>query len=262
MSKWLPNPQLGDPDNLQLHAVNKKGLPLSMTKECNSVTHQGGALTLDQMECISGGHQSFYVDVKEDNTTLFISTTGGTGNADIFYNANTWASPENAQRWAIKTDNEEVIVVNANRGFHFISVGSQTSYDLAGLTVSIGKAPQIDPTIPGVADACAIWLPPTSGGGLRAGYSQCVAQGMGYFTTYIDATIASITVSTAHGSGDLSLYTGANWPNAHSYEWASKTANSNSETITIDNPTVGWLYITVDGRNAQGMSVRMDKTAR
>lgn len=262
MRKWLPDPQLGDPDDLQLRAVNNKNLPLSMTRECDSVTLESGALKLDQMECISGSHNSFFVEVKEDNSTLFISTTGGTGNADIFYNADSWASPFNAHASSVKSGNEEVLVVQANRGFRYISVGSQTGYDLTGLTVSIGKTPQVDPTIPGVADACGMWLPPQYGAELTSGYSECVAPGMGYFITFVDETVASITVSTEHGSGDLSLYTGAYWPNAQSYGQASQIANSNSESITIDNPTFGWLYITVDGQNAEGMSIRMDKTLR
>ena len=139
MSKWLPDPRRGDPDNLQLHAVNKNGLPLSMTRQCSEVTLQGGPLPLDQMECISGGNNNFFFEVQEDNTTLYISTTGGTGNADLFYNPDTWATPQNAQASSVSEDNEEVLVVTANRGLRYISVGSRTGYELAGITVSIGR---------------------------------------------------------------------------------------------------------------------------
>lgn len=137
LRKWLPNPALGDPDNLQLHAVNQRGLPLSVTRDCESVTHHGGYLSMDQMECVSGGLRYFYVYVEQPNATLAISTTGGSGNADIFYNSHYWATPFNAQSMSTNPDNEEVILVNARRGYHFISVASPSQYALTGLTVSI-----------------------------------------------------------------------------------------------------------------------------
>lgn len=260
MSKWLPNPQQNDPDGLQLHAINKKGLPLSMTRECDQVSLESGALALDQMECISGNHKSFYFHVKEDDTNLVISTTGGSGNADIFYNANTWATPFNAQAMAIKAGNEEVVYVKANRGYRYISVGSENGYQLTGLTVSIEAEPTPPPG-PDVADACTMMFPVQRSGELKPGESVCVGQGIGYFTAYIDENTASVTVRTEHGTGNLSLYTGRTWPNANNNEGRSTNSDSNSEAIIITNPPVGWLYITVEGENANGMSIRLDKTS-
>lgn len=140
LRKWLPDPLLGDPDNLQLRATNQRGLPLAITRDCRKDTHFGGPLSMDQMECISGTMRYFYVYVPQNNSTLAISTTGGSGNADIFYNSYMWATQSNAHASATTANNEEVLRVKANRGFRFISVGSNDSYSRTGLTVSIERS--------------------------------------------------------------------------------------------------------------------------
>ncbi|RXE95979.1 hypothetical protein D9603_19395 [Pseudoalteromonas sp. PS5] len=56
---------------------------------------------------------------------------------------------------------------------------------------------------------------------------------------------SSLSFSTGHGTGDLTLYHKAGgWPDTSSYDNTSATAG-NSEHITINNPSVSWHYLMV-----------------
>ncbi|WP_394201398.1 collagenase [Shewanella waksmanii] len=227
------------------------------TPDCGAATITYGQLTLGSDECISGGRGSFYVYIEEDNTTLTISTSGGSGDANIYYNADTWADSGNAQASSVSAGNEESLQVVANRGWRYIAIDTETEY--SGVTLSVSINGNGNPTTPPVSDVDNVCLSQgaQSGGRLTAGVAACSDSGTNYFSLWIDEGSTELTVSTGHGNGDISLYGGRSWPNATSYEQASVTANSTSESFTVSNPQSGWYYITtIDEGNSNGVAIK------
>jgi hypothetical protein len=55
-----------------------------------------GQLTLGKNECLSGARNSFYFWVEEDNTQFTVTTKGGSGDANFYFNASQWADADNA----------------------------------------------------------------------------------------------------------------------------------------------------------------------
>ncbi|QQX78904.1 cytochrome C peroxidase [Shewanella sp. KX20019] len=267
LQKWLPDPAVDDPDGLQLRALNAQGVPLNLTRECTQVNATSGTKLTpnDQMVCVSGDRNYFSIDIAEDDTWLYISTTGGSGNANIFFDPFYWATPENSipQHRAIGPTNEEVLVVKAHSGVNYITLASMTSFELAGLTVSIGQDPATieNPVVleTFVTDACLTPMTPRNSGNLQPLDSFCVSPGgLAYFTTYIDSGTTQLQLRTDHGAGDVKLYGGPVWPTATNYQDKSDNVG-NTEEILIENPTLGWYYVMVDANSVSGMSLRMDK---
>lgn len=102
---------------------------------CGAVTKTGGALTLGNNECVSGGRGYFYVWVDADNTTLTFTTSGGDGDVNLYYNADTWALSDRYQAASTNAGNSESLTVTANRGWRYITLDSSTSY--SGVTLSV-----------------------------------------------------------------------------------------------------------------------------
>ncbi|WP_028773695.1 M9 family metallopeptidase [Shewanella waksmanii] len=227
------------------------------TPDCGAATISSGQLTYGTDECVSGGPGSFYVYVDQDNTTLTITTSGGSGDANIYYNADTWATSSNAQASATNAGNEASVQVTANRGWRYISVDTDTQYSGVTLSVTTGDtSTPIDPPVGDIEDICQS-QGAQSGGRLTAGQAACSASGTNYFSLWVDAGTSELTVTTGHGNGDVSLYGGRSWPNASSYEQASVTSNSTSESFSVTNPQSGWYYITtIDEGNSNGVAIK------
>ncbi len=75
-----------DPDPAQGGGDGDGGEPV----DCGAPSTDYGQLLAGKNECLSGGRSSFYVWVEEDNTRLTFSLGGGTGDADLYYAADTW----------------------------------------------------------------------------------------------------------------------------------------------------------------------------
>jgi microbial collagenase len=102
---------------------------------CGATTTTGGNLERGVQECVSGGTGYFYVWVDADNTTLTITTSGGAGYVDIHFNADTWATPSNAQSSSDNAGNTESLTVVTNRGWRYITLASTSSY--SGVSVVV-----------------------------------------------------------------------------------------------------------------------------
>lgn len=96
---------------------------------------------LDQNCSVSGlsattGNQDYlYIYLPAGTTTLKITTTGGTGNAYLYYNPSTWATK--AAHTAASTnagDNQSITVTNTAAGYRYISLYANTSF--SGVTVT------------------------------------------------------------------------------------------------------------------------------
>ncbi|WP_076414319.1 M9 family metallopeptidase [Shewanella sp. UCD-KL12] len=249
-----------EPDPAQGGGTNPNPNP-DPAPDCGAATMSYGQLTFGKDECISGGRSSFYVYVEEDNTQLTITTSGGTGDASLYYNADTWADSGNAQARSTNAGNEESIQVTANRGWRYIVVDTDSEYSGATINVSIGGAttPPVTPPNGGnIANACQT-QGAVSDGRLTSGEAVCSADGMNYYSMWVDAGSSELTVSTAHGTGDVSLYGGTSWPSAQSNSASSTNANSTSETFTVTNPSEGWYYITLESEiTSSGIAIQAD----
>ncbi|MER7674125.1 collagenase [Kitasatospora sp. NPDC096128] len=83
----------------------------------------------------AGNLDYFYVYLPAGTSTLKVSTSGGTGNAALYYNADTWASP--SAFTASSTDpgtTQTLTVTNPAAGYRYVSLYATT--DFSGVTVS------------------------------------------------------------------------------------------------------------------------------
>ncbi len=220
---------------------NNGGGPVS---NCGEATITGGNITLEQNECIAGGRGSYYIWVAEDNTELFFTTQGGQGDVGIYFNADVWATVANAQASAATVGTTQTLKVIANKGWRYITLDSANTYsDVTFKASLVASAPT--PPVTTVANACAT-LAPFTYGGLESGQAICTGNGHNSYYILLDASVTSIDVKTAHGNGDVNLYAGTSWQSASSHTHQSTNVGTTEQSITVNNPPVGWYYIAVD----------------
>ncbi|MCG7537320.1 cytochrome c peroxidase [Pseudoalteromonas sp. OOF1S-7] len=260
LKAWLPQPQEGDPDGLQLFAKNYQGVPLYLPADCRQgdTAVTGSRLLLAQGECISGKAHYFYVDVAQDNTTLYFSSRGGAGRPRLFYNPDQWPDPANARAISRGTGTEQVLKVTVNRGRHFVSALAPQGYE--GLTIAAG----IDSALrePGeqprdIVNACEQGLP-SGYAELMPGRAQCASPGDSYFFVKVTEPGSTLEVRTRHGAGNSDLFVSNFWPGTSMYTFASRSAD-NTEFLRIDGAAPGWYYFLLsgDGQN-EGVSIQVD----
>ncbi|MFH9347797.1 collagenase [Kitasatospora sp. NPDC017646] len=83
----------------------------------------------------AGNLDYFYLYLPAGTTTLKVSTSGGTGNAALYYDPDTWASP--ATHTAASTNPgtaQTLTVTNTTAGYRYVSLYAAT--DFSGVTVS------------------------------------------------------------------------------------------------------------------------------
>ncbi|MFE3502234.1 collagenase [Kitasatospora sp. NPDC059160] len=83
----------------------------------------------------AGNLDYFYVYLPAGTSTLKVSTSGGTGTAALYYNADTWASP--SAHTAASTNpgtTQSLTVTNPAAGYRYVSLYATT--DFSGVTVS------------------------------------------------------------------------------------------------------------------------------
>lgn len=232
--------------------------------DCGAATISSGKLTLETTECVAGNSGSFYVWVENDNTDLYLTTAGGNGEVGIHFNADTWASASNAQASSTGSATTQNLKVTANRGWRYISLASSTSYADVSFTVSLTGSvvtppvePPVEPPVTGdVVNACDTDSEFTYGG-LESGKAVCTGSGHNSYYIYLNDSVSSIDINTAHGNGEVELYTGSNWPSASSHTNKSTTAGTTAQSITVNNPPVGWFYIAVESTGS-GVAVQVD----
>ncbi|WP_157369171.1 cytochrome c peroxidase [Algicola sagamiensis] len=258
LQPWLPQPEDGDPDGLLLHPKNDQGVPLNLKKDCtNSDTITSGqSLQWDQMECISGQAHHFYVDVEMDNTTLYISTSNGQGKSQIFYRQDDWAMPHSAKARSEGNNTNQVLIVTANRGRHYILIYHPQGYQQLGVAVSQDSANREPGEQPkSIHNACQQMLP-TRISQLNFGQPLCAANHRSFFFFNVPASNQTIEIRTDHGQGNLNLFTGQNWPSQAHHDFSS-TQNGSREFLRLDSIPKGWYFITLEGGTTP-VSIQID----
>lgn len=83
----------------------------------------------------AGGTDHLYLWLPAGSTTLTVTTKGGTGNADVYYHAGTWASPRTYSARSTATGTtERLTVTNTKAGYRYISLYGVTAF--SGVTVT------------------------------------------------------------------------------------------------------------------------------
>jgi len=259
-TEWLDTDGDGMGDNSDPYpndATNGGGVTVP---DCGTATISSGKLTLENNECVAGGRGSFYVWVENDNTDLYLTTQGGNGEVGIHFNADTWASSTNAQASSTGSATTQSLKVTANRGWRYISLESTSAYSDVTFKVSLSGSvvtPPIEPPVTGdIANACDT-LAPFTYGGVESGKAVCTGNGHNSYYIYLDDSVTSIEVNTAHGTGDVELYTGSSWPSAASHTHKSIIAGTTAQSITVNNPPTGWFYIAVESTGSD-VAVQVD----
>ncbi|MFG3281894.1 collagenase [Streptomyces sp. NPDC048111] len=79
----------------------------------------------------------FYLYLPAGKVTLKITTTGGTGNANLFYNPTTWATNKAYTARSVNSGNKESITItNKTAGYRYISLYGQTAFTGVTITTS------------------------------------------------------------------------------------------------------------------------------
>ena len=258
-TEWLDTDGDGVGDNSDPYpndATNGGGVTVP---DCGAATISSGKLTLENNECVAGGRGSFYVWVEADNTQLFLSTAGGNGDVGIYFNADNWASTANAQASSAAVGTTQSLQVTANRGWRYITLESTSNYADVTFKVSLtGEVtPPVEPPVTGTITNACTTLAPFTYGALETAKAVCTGNGHNSYYIYLDDSVTSIEVNTAHGNGVVELYTGTSWPTAASHTHKSTNAGTTEQSITVNNPPTGWFYIAVESTGSD-VAVQVD----
>lgn len=192
--------------------------------------------------------QRFFIDLPQDSRELSITTSGGTGEADLYVK---WASEPTKQDydhrpWIVGNDESVTIATPASGRWH-IMVNPDSNITGVSLKVSW--------TEPKLEDACSS-KPAQDYGELTNAQTICVAPNTASFYIWVPANSKTLTITSNYGQGDASLlHKAVSWPNRSDYDASSEQANSNQELIVVNSPQAAWHHVVVTGQG-QGMSLK------
>ncbi|WP_169750192.1 collagenase [Streptosporangium amethystogenes] len=128
---------------VKLTVTDNGGATASTTKQV-TVTSGGGTLPecassdtrelgkncqRGNLSATAGNHAYFYLYLPAGTTRIAITSSGGTGNADLYYSTSTWATKSAyTQRSANSGNGETLTVTNPAAGYHYISLYATTAF--------------------------------------------------------------------------------------------------------------------------------------
>ncbi|GIU10265.1 MULTISPECIES: M9 family metallopeptidase [unclassified Shewanella] len=230
--------------------------PSEPIENCGAATIRDGKLTHDKVECVEGTDINyFYTYIEEDNTQLYLTTSGGEGDVDLFFNQDIWAKPQDFDARSENDGNEESISVIANRGWVYVSLLAYQDFEGVSLKVSLSDGGDTVTPPTTVADACATQSP-YGYGGVEFGEAICIEDGHSSYYFYVPTGTEEVSVASANGTGNVDLYGNSQtWAGPNSYEVKSES-QGNVESLTINAPAEGWYYISADGApSSEGASL-------
>ena len=187
---------------------------------------------------ISGGAGSemFYkIDVPAGQDTLQISTSGGTGDVDLYVRRGSQPTTTSYDYRPYKVGNNETVDVNnPAAGTWYIMLRGYSSYSGVTLKATYSAAISIkvltnDVPAMGLSGAASTEL---------------------YYSIDIPAGQTKLTIAMSGGTGDADLYVKrGSLPTTASYDYRP-FLSGNNETVNVDTPTAGTWYIMVRGYNA------------
>ncbi|PCK32814.1 M4 family metallopeptidase [Pseudoalteromonas piscicida] len=175
----------------------------------------------------------FTLDVPADATSLNFTTSGGSGDADLYvkYGARPSLNTYDCNS-TTSTSNESCDISNIQAGKYYVMVEAWNQISgvtLTGTYSSAGGTQPIDRTESNISVA--------SGGWAR-------------FTQDLNASYSNLEVSISGGSGDADLYVNFGSQSTTSSYQCRPFKNGNNETCTIANPQQGTWHIDLRGYSA------------
>ncbi|WP_182911242.1 collagenase [Pseudoalteromonas gelatinilytica] len=214
-----------------------------------------GVLLNNQPINISGAQDEFLYftfDVPSGASDLMFNLTGGTGDADLYVSFEAAPSEAIYDCRPYIGGNEESCTINpAQVGRYHVMVRGYNAFDNVQLTASFT---QVTSNVP---DVCAS-QGSRSSGRLNDGEVICLGNSDPMWFSIADVQGQNgIAITTANGSGDLSLsYAASGWPNGNN-EVAESNNSGNGECIYISGQSEYWGYLKVAG-NSTGASLVVD----
>ncbi|WP_440055416.1 cytochrome c peroxidase [Pseudoalteromonas sp. T1lg65] len=264
LKAWIPQPNEGDPDRLQLRAKNYQGVPLYLPANCREgdTLTSSSKLNPDQGECISGKAHYLFFDVEQDNTIVYVSTREGRGKLKLYYHPEQWATRANAMANSTGTGSEQVLKITANKGRHYVSAIGQGEYQ--GVSIAYGQQSallELGEKPLAITDQCQTQAP-IGYSELKSGEAVCTIAGDGYYYVNVTKPNSTLEIRTRHGRGDTNIYTAALWPTRQYHQFAS-TRDGNDEYLKVENPPIGWYFILAAGDGAnQGVSIQVNLSTK
>lgn len=205
---------------------------------CGATTTTGNNLTLGQTECISGNGLYFYVDIEKDGTPLNISTSGGTGEADILVNTGNWATASAYTERTQTPGTNDSLQITANQGRLYISVfGAHEQVQLA-LTQITSEQP--------TTNKCTETR--RLSGEIALNEVACIGGNGLYYYVDVPEDNTELTIETQGGKGEADIFVNnSGWATRSSYTASSANAGTN-ETLKV-TANKGLFYVSVVGQN-------------
>ncbi|MEV0972586.1 collagenase [Microtetraspora glauca] len=106
--------------------------------ECTSADTRelGKNCRRSNVSATSGNYAYFYLYVPAGTARLVITSSGGTGNADLYYSASTWATKTAYSQRSTGSGNSETLTVTGPAaGYHYVSLHASQSFSGAAVKV-------------------------------------------------------------------------------------------------------------------------------
>ena len=214
-----------------------------------------GELVNGQATVISGTQNEllyFSFDVPLGATDLVFNLNGGTGDADLYvsYEATPTVNSYDCRPY-VGGNSEQCAINPAQVGTYQVMVRGYNMFDNVQLTASYTGAASNVPNV------CAT-QGSRSSGRLNDGDVICLGNNDPMWFSIGDVQGQNgVAITTANGSGDISLsYSNSGWPNGVN-EQAQSSNTGNGECIYISNQSQYWGYLKVSG-NSTGASLVVD----
>lgn len=192
--------------------------------------------TVSGLAATTGDALYYTLDVPAGATELSFSMNGGSGDADLYVRFGSQPTTSTYDCRPYRTGNTETCTIsNVQAGTYHVMVRAYSSFSSVNLTGSFTE--------------------PSSGGGGEGGSASAtdLAGATGSWTHYyvdLPAGMSSLNVTMSGGSGDADLYVRqGSQPTSSSYN-CRPYRSGNNETCSIDNPSNGRWYISLQGYQA------------
>ncbi|MCF2858186.1 GEVED domain-containing protein [Pseudoalteromonas sp. SMS1] len=192
--------------------------------------------------------KTFTFFVPEGAKNIKVEMGAGTGDPDLYVK---FGDSDTATNWDCRpyTSGNRDETCDSSKltksgGIYYVSVVGWTASNNVTLTGSFTEGDVIEPPI----NACATKAPQTRGN-LSNNDAICMGSNTVYVAISVPAGQSKLTITTAGGDGDASIYqNAAGWPSASNFQHSATTQGSSEELIVINNPASGWHYLMVSGQ--------------
>ncbi|NRA60859.1 MAG: collagenase [Psychrobium sp.] len=194
---------------------------------------------------IDGKPAYFTIWVPAGTESIRFSTQGGTGDANIYVKAGSWATANDFTYSSVNVGNDETVTitdVTADQ-YYYVTLDSDTSFEGVNLLPEFNVSTVPTEPTECIEDACDPSKPDLVDGITKVS----IDGGQAYFVIWVPAGTESIRFTTQGGTGDANIYAKAgSWATADDFTYSSVNVGNN-EIVTITDVTGDqYYYVTLD----------------